>query len=345
MNVKAFLNTISSHARSLPVVIFYVTEGCNLKCVTCSYRKPMPGELSFDEIELLSKQLFSLGLKHIVYSGGEPLLRKDFPDICRLFRSKNIKQTLLTNGLLLEKRIDELKDHFSEIIVSIDGADALTHNAIRGVNSFDLILNGITKTLSTVNPVNTKVSIRTVLQKQNFRSLEGFIRMAKSSGVSRISFLAADVSSDAYGRDTQGIVSDESSIALNPDEVKELRKNIDELAISHKSDFDSGFISESPAKLHHIADYYEALLGNIAFPKNYCNAPNVSLVITSTGDVHPCFFLPKFANTRSGNIHTILNDPAIKKTREDVKLMKLERCQKCVCTLYNSPVNAIKDNF
>ena len=156
MNVNAFLNTISSHARSLPVVIFYVTEGCNLKCVTCSYRKPMPGELTYDEIETLTGQLFSFGLKHIVYSGGEPLLRRDFPDICRLFHHKNIKQTLLTNGLLLEKRIDELKDHFSEIIVSIDGADALTHNTIRGVNSFDIIFNGISTFSLKIFKINYK---------------------------------------------------------------------------------------------------------------------------------------------------------------------------------------------
>jgi len=305
----------------------------------------MPGELTFEEIRALSTQLINSGLRHIVYSGGEPLLRRDFPEICRLFQRKNIKQTLLSNGLLLEKRIVELKECFTEIIVSIDGADAATHNAIRGVNSFDLILQGVAKTLDTVNLTDTKVSIRTVLQKQNFRSLEGFIHMAKSAAVSRISFLAADVSSDAYGRDTQGIVSDESSIALNQAEVNEMRGIINALAEKYPNEFAEGFISESPAKLQHIADYYEALSGKTSFPRNICNAPNTSLVITSTGDVHPCFFLPKFANTRLGTLQTILNDPAIKRSREDVKLMKPERCQKCVCTLYISPVNALKDNF
>lgn len=305
----------------------------------------MPGELTFEEIKALSTQLINSGLRHIVYSGGEPLLRRDFPEICRLFQRNNIKQTLLTNGLLLDKRIDELKECFTEIIVSIDGADAATHNAIRGLNSFDHILQGIAKTLGTVNSSDTRVSIRTVLQKQNFRNLEGFIHMARSAGINRISFLAADVSSDAYGRDTQGIVSDESSIALNQTEVNELRGIVNALADKYPNEFASGFISESPAKLHHIADYYEALSGKTSFPRNICNAPNTSLVITSTGDVHPCFFLPKFANTRSENIRTILNDPAIKRSREDVKLMKPDRCQKCVCTLYISPVNALKDNF
>ncbi|MCC7158564.1 MAG: radical SAM protein, partial [Ignavibacteria bacterium] len=162
MNIKSFLNTISVSSRSLPVVILYVTEGCNLKCVTCSYRQPMPGELSLDEIKNLAHDLKSFGLRHIVYSGGEPLLRRDFIEICRLFQSLNIKQTLLTNGLLLEKHAGDLTGFFAEIIVSMDGANAETHNSIRGVNSFDLILKGISKTLAL--PQAPLVSIRTVLQ-------------------------------------------------------------------------------------------------------------------------------------------------------------------------------------
>src|SRR5437867_1285405 len=100
MNVKAFLNTISNTARTLPIVILYVTEGCNLKCITCSYRQPLPNELTFHEIKELAGQLKEFGLKHIVYSGGEPLVRSDFAKICELFSKFGVKQTLHTNGLL-----------------------------------------------------------------------------------------------------------------------------------------------------------------------------------------------------------------------------------------------------
>lgn len=115
----------------MPVVILYVTEGCNLKCLSCSYRLPMPGELTLSEIEQLSRELKAFGLKHIVYSGGEPLLRRDFRDICSLFAELKVKQTLLTNGLLLSKRAEEFNGLFTEIIVSLDGADAETHNRLR----------------------------------------------------------------------------------------------------------------------------------------------------------------------------------------------------------------------
>lgn len=345
MNIKAFLNTISNTARTLPIVIIYVTEGCNLKCVTCSYRQALPGELSFEEIKNLAGTLAKFGLKHIVYSGGEPLLRRDFPEICRVFAGHGVKQTLLTNGLLLEKRIDDIKQYFTEIIVSMDGANPDTHNRIRGVNSFEIILRGIAKTLTGENkPV---VSVRTVLQKQNFRELEGLIELAKDTAIGRISFLAADVSSDAYGRDTRGAVEDESRIALNEAEIIELRDIIDKLAIKFEKEFASGLISESPAKLHHIADYYDALIsgGSMPFPKNLCNAPMVSAVITSTGDIHPCFFLPSFGNIRKNTIAELINSPSIIDTRKQVSKMEPVRCKECVCTLYTSPKNAMFDRF
>ncbi len=346
MNYKAFFNTVSTKAHCMPVVILYVTEGCNLKCLSCSYRLPMPGELTFDELKHLARELSAFGLKHIVYSGGEPLLRRDFRDICNLFTVLKVKQTLLTNGLLLAKRADEFKGVFSEIIVSLDGADAETHNRLRGVNSFDLILEGIAKARSI--KAAPQISIRTVLQKQNFRQLHGLIELAKQTGVNRISFLAADVSSEAYGRDNnpnRGAVASESSMALNKDEVLELKDIIYRASVKYKNEFESGLISESPEKLHHIAYYYAAIIGKDTFPKNFCNAPMVSTVITSTGDIHPCFFLPKYGNIRENSFKELINSESILKTRGSVKIMEPDICKKCVCTLFTSPRAALMDRF
>ncbi|MEO6693341.1 MAG: radical SAM protein, partial [Saprospiraceae bacterium] len=173
LNFPAFLNTISFASRTLPIVILYVTEGCNLKCISCSYREALPNEFTFGEIKTLAEQLNNFGLKHIVFSGGEPLLRRDFKQICELF--VNNKKTLLTNGLLLEKKSDDFQNTFDEIIVSIDGANAETHNKIRGIISFDIILKGIKKTLQT--NLKQNISIRTVIQKNNFSELPAFIEL------------------------------------------------------------------------------------------------------------------------------------------------------------------------
>ncbi len=339
MNYKAFLNTITNTAYTLPLVILYVTEGCNLRCATCSYRDALPGELSLEEIEKLAKDLHRFGLKHIVYSGGEPLLRRDFIKICELFEKLGVKQTLLTNGLLLEKRVDDIQEFFEEIIVSIDGADAATHNTIRGLNSFDQILKGVKR--ATASTHKREVSIRTVLQKRNFRQFPKMIELAKSLGVDRISFLAADVYSDSFGRDTRGYADKNENILLDENEIDEFRNVIGETIVKHKEDFDNGFVSESPGKMFHILQYYQACIGKAEYPRNICNAPMVSAVITSTGIILPCYFLPSFGNLRKAPLAELLNNKAIKSTRKNVRSYVLDRCRQCVCTLHVNPRRAL----
>lgn len=344
MSINAFLNTISNSARILPIVILYVTEGCNLKCITCSYRDALPGELSLQEIIELAGQLHDFGLKHIVYSGGEPLLRRDFKDICGIFKQHGVKQSLLTNGLLLEKRFNDIFEYFHEIIVSIDGANAETHNRIRGISSFDRILKGISKAVKNKKgrPV---VSIRTVIQKNNFRELPGLIDLAKSNGADRISFLSADVASNAFGREINGAAPDEPDISLSAVEVEKFREIVNNVIIKYSGDFYSGFISESPQKLLKLVDYYGALRGMNEFPKIFCNAPMVSAVITSTGNIHPCFFIESYGSIRKTDLEALINTDEIKQVRKDVRNFMHPRCKTCVCTMNISKKNALFSRF
>jgi Fe-coproporphyrin III synthase len=327
----------------MPIVILYVTEGCNLHCCMCSYRHPHPGELSLGEISSLADRLAGYGLRHIVYSGGEPLLRRDFPAICDLFGRHRVKQTLLTNGLLLEKRLPEIGRHFREIIVSLDGPDAPTHDAIRGV-SFEQAVRGIESVRTAALP-GQSISLRTVVQKRNFRALVRMVDTARSLGVRRISFLAADVLSGAFGRDASGSGRWNQDVLLDGSELEELRQLVNLLISTRRQEFEEGFISESPAKLYRIVEYFEALAGKRPFPRNLCNAPNVSAVITSSGEIQPCFFLPAFGNVRGEALKSLSNGPSIRLTRRNVKAYSLERCKTCVCTLNVSPAEALLDRF
>jgi Fe-coproporphyrin III synthase len=343
MNVPAFLNTISSKARTLPIVILYVTEGCNLRCVTCSYRTAFPSELSLYEVRVLARDLNALGLRHIVYSGGEPLLRKDFPDIVRIFGDLAVKQTLLTNGLLLSRRLPALPGPFEELIVSLDGADALTHDSIRGVPSFDLILKGLNE--ARARGIARRYSIRTVLQKSNFRQLPALISLAKGSGVDRISFLAADMMSASFGRDAAGSRGDASQVHLAEGDVDAFDNIIEECAVTFRAELESGFVSQSADALRRIGRYYRAVNGGSPFPPTICNAPMVSTIVTSTGDVLPCYFLPRLGNIRRTPLGEILNNDAARETRSSVRSQLPEPCQTCVCTLYIRPAAALADHF
>jgi MoaA/NifB/PqqE/SkfB family radical SAM enzyme len=245
--------------------------------------------------------------------------------------------------LLLEKRASEIIPYLDEVIVSLDGPDAQTHNAIRGLDCFDQIVRGIEGLIRTSGGVS--VSVRCVVQRKNFRKLSGMVGFFKELGVSKISFLAADVRSAAFHRDQVGPVTSPGDILLDSTECGEFRESIKVLLEERESEFQSHFIAESPRKMMHLVEYFEAHQGIGPFPRNECNAPSVSLVISSTGDVLPCYFLPTFGNVRSRSLSSLLNSVEIKSTRTDVRAYRLKECHQCVCTLNMRPFNALLDAF
>jgi MoaA/NifB/PqqE/SkfB family radical SAM enzyme len=299
----------------------------------------LPDELTKEEIEKLASELVGLGLKRIVLSGGEPLLRTDFEQISEIFRGHKIKQTLLTNGVLLKKKIEKIAPYLNELIISIDGATPETHDAIRGVNSLALITEGIKFTRQ--NFPNLNISFRTVIQKNNFRQIKDIVQLGLDLNINRVSFLPVDVFSEAFGREHNNTVN-EGSLLLNNEEVDEMRKIVNGI---DKKYFENHFISEPYNKLMGYADYFSASLTGSKYPPVYCNAPMMSTVITARGDVLPCFFLPKLGNIREKPLMQILNGDNAKTTRNKVKSFELDRCKTCVCSLNVTKRAALQANF
>lgn len=233
--------------------------------------------------------------------------------------------------------------YLSEIIVSLDGPTAEVHNRIRGSQAFEQIIKGIERVVSST--LRPNVAIRTVVQRMNFRMLDKMVELAKSLRIDRISFIAADVLSDSFHRAGPGAASDRERIILTEEDVVEFRNLMKGFVKKNRVEIRHRFISEDQDRLFHIVQYFEALVGKAGFPRNVCNAPMVSTVITSTGDLLPCFFLPSFGNLRSASIHQLLNNNHIRSTRRQVKAYSLQRCQECVCTLKIHPLAAAFDRF
>lgn len=343
MNFGAFKSSMSPRMTSMPIVIVYVTSACNLRCVTCSYRDPLPNELTLSEYGRIVPELMALGLRHVVYSGGEPLVRKDLPEIMKLFAKPGIKSSLLTNGLLLRKRANDVLPFLQELIVSLDGPDAETHDAIRGIECFEHIVAGLKHVTGQGRaPV---VSVRMVVQKRNFRSLDAMVGLAKAVGAGRVSFLAADVLSKAFHRNHTGPVAPDDDILLSRSETEEFGEIMSRFVDRRQDEIRSGFIAEPASKLFNLVQYFEAFHGISPFPPTTCNAPHVSAVITSTGELLPCYFLPAFGDVRSGSIRAQMNNDLIRFTRGQVRKCALDQCQKCVCTLKVRPTAALFDRF
>ena len=132
---------------------------------------------------------------------------------------------------------------------------------------------------------------------------------------------------------------------LDEEETIEFRDIIGMMVTKYQNEIQSRFISESEEKLFHLVQYFEALIGKTSFPRNNCNAPMVSAVITSTGIVQPCYFLSSFGNVKKEPFPTLLNNERIVSTRKNVRSYSLDRCKTCVCTLHVGAFNALADRF
>lgn len=115
--IKKFKN------KNVKEVYWHITQRCNLACEYCYNKANLnkKEEPLISEIEEIADKLEGLGVKSIVLTGGEVLIRKDIVDICqRLARRFNL--TLLTNGTLLHKYYNIL-EYVNNLIVSLDTMD------------------------------------------------------------------------------------------------------------------------------------------------------------------------------------------------------------------------------
>ncbi len=117
-----------------PLIVSYtITKACNLRCLHChvSAREPMPNEMNLQEAMQAIDEMADLGTRAIIFSGGEPLLRKDFVlDLANYCADAGIIPALLTNGILLDSKVAwELKEAgILAVGLPIDSIDRATHD-------------------------------------------------------------------------------------------------------------------------------------------------------------------------------------------------------------------------
>jgi MoaA/NifB/PqqE/SkfB family radical SAM enzyme len=336
-NALVQLNVATDRTFTLPLLIFFPTARCNSRCISCDWWKADgAGDLSVREIENLASQLPALGVRVVLFSGGEALLRRDVYEIADIFRAHEIKLHLLTSGLFLERDAEKIAARFENVTISLDGHTRELYQQIRGVDGLALVERGVTK-LKRVSP-NLPLRARSTLHRHNFRALPDMIDKARAMGLDQISFLSADVTSEAFGRssrDGNHTLRTEAStrgLLLTAAEVEEFRRIVEDTIQSHATDFDSHFVAESPNKLRRLTQYYAAQLGLGAFPPVACNAPWVSAVIEADGAVRPCYFHHAVGNIREKPLREILNHE-MRAFRAALDVSENAICKKCVCTL------------
>lgn len=172
-----------------PVVVWNMTRRCNLKCIHCysnSANQDYQGELTTEEGKSLITDLSAFGSPVILFSGGEPLIRKDLFELAQYATNKGMRAVISTNGTLITAEIArELKKiGLSYVGVSLDGLEK-THDRFRGKKgAFAAAINGIRH----CREAGVKVGIRFTVNKHNLPDVPAMFELLRQERIERLCF-------------------------------------------------------------------------------------------------------------------------------------------------------------
>lgn len=168
------------------LVSLALTERCNLRCVHCYINQPAGDvqirerELSLEQWQGILDQMAASGVLWITVTGGEPLLRPDFPDFYLYAKRLGLHVTIFTNGTLLTPELANLfVEHPPwEIELTIYGATAETYERVTGVpGSYARFREGI----ALLRKRGLALSLKTMVLNLNVHELPAMRRMAEGS--------------------------------------------------------------------------------------------------------------------------------------------------------------------
>lgn len=284
---------------------FFITKRCNASCPFCFYiyrdndLDSEKRELTLDEIERISSSLGNL--LWLAFSGGEIFLRKDLPEISRIFYKNNKPAIILypTNGLLpeviyknIEEILKECKKSTVVVKLSIDGLDGL-HDELRGVKgSFEKVIQTYNLLSGLLDKYrNFDLGINTVFCSANQDNMSEIIRFV--NGMRRIN------------THTVSLVRGDIDGGYKEVDIEKYRYTIEEMEgnlkdrIAHIYRFRGAKLKASQDILQRRIIYNTIREGHKMIP---CYAGRLNLVLTETGDVYPCeSFNKKMGNLREYN--------------------------------------------
>jgi radical SAM protein with 4Fe4S-binding SPASM domain len=262
---------------------------CNLACGMCDYWRgggPMP--LTGELVTQILDDLAGLGCRKIHFSGGEPTLRPDLPDLVAHARRLKLRVTLTTNGTLLTRDLCRqlVKAGLNSVCVSLDSPVRSVHDRIRGTpGAFKQTLAGVRnlRRASKQRDASLPIRINTVVSRENYDRLAGLPELAHSIGARHLLLLPVDDPSGAlllnkrrlldYNRRIAPALAD-SALALGL--IRDAREAFPfgttrrELAESRNGAYARGLYDRQP-----------------------CYAPWTHTLIAADGHVAPCCSAPR----------------------------------------------------
>ncbi|MEU6083403.1 StsB family radical SAM/SPASM domain sactipeptide maturase [Streptomyces sp. NPDC047108] len=170
----------------LTTVYYAITDGCNLRCPYCyaSSEKALPGELNTAESLDLVDQIADMKVQQMIFTGGEPTLRRDLFEIAERARTRGMAVHMITNGTTIRKpeTARRIADIFSLVTVSVDGGYAELHERTRGKGTFARTAQG----LRLLNEAGVVPTINHVVTSENVDALDRLCEFVDDLKINRV---------------------------------------------------------------------------------------------------------------------------------------------------------------
>lgn len=249
---------IDKEGRKMTKLRVSLTDKCNLRCHYC-----MPVDQSFmdeskylspDEITSVVSELKELGLQEVRLTGGEPLMRKSFPEIVQKLASLNLKKlSLTTNAIYLDRYLSLLKDlRVFHLNISLDSLDPENFKKITYGNHFEKVISNIRSAVS----MGFIVKLNAVMMKGiNDHEVNQFVKFSEDESV-EVRFL--ELMKIGYARSNQN----ETFISAR-DLIRKIQNEFQLKAITTPLDSTSfNFVTENGGQIGFIASESEPFCGH-----------------------------------------------------------------------------------
>jgi MoaA/NifB/PqqE/SkfB family radical SAM enzyme len=319
--VKAFfagldkdLTWVDHWPLSLNSAVIYITERCNSRCRTCTaWKNQQDSGLNAGTWTDILRQIRQIGIESVEFSGGEPLLRRELPELVRTAKDLGFPTRLVcTNGLALnQQRLNDLvQAGVNSFHISLDGMRD-THRFIRGVDGYDKTINAI----EMIAGAGIPLTILTTLVRQNIDELELIASIAARYGATWFLNLLENKKYLFRGIDIEPL------LITDPVEIDRVIGQLHSIKEKY-----SAMCLYDEASVNYIRDYLVDPKRESDIP---CTIGNRSIYFDSAGNLYPgCMSLPPIGNGAQTPIKELVNSPAM---GQRLKAMIQRKCNGCTC--------------
>jgi radical SAM protein with 4Fe4S-binding SPASM domain len=313
-----------------PLIVSYaVTRACNLQCIHChvSARGALPDELNLKEAKVAIEEMHSLGTEAVIFSGGEPLLRKNFVlQLIEYCNDLGMITAMLSNGLLMTPHTAlQLQEAGLKVVgMPIDSVIPEKHDYIRNLPG---TFNKTVQAIKTCLELELEVVVTTMALKDTYTEMPKRLEFLYNLGVDEAAVY--DLVPVGRGKDVMdNAMTMEQRINL----IRWLQSRQEDTEMTFTMSGGTPLYPEIAEKIHRIhgTKAKDLLIKEFWIHKGIgCHAGNMYFSLRPNGDIYPCTFLPiKVGSIREQSLTEIWHNSPVLNILRQRHLLK-GKCGEC----------------